>query len=155
MHPWKKDTFSLWFTTLGCCALCYAQSSNWTSLPFLPSSWPLAVKGPYLNSWQTGNPSGLPLPLSVPAFWPAWDDVISKCSFCRSLKYSSLFNYSRQCGFASLWSITFLTRSWVVLSHCHLTPCLPIKLPSALQLRELVSHSPPGQSMSTQHSSAP
>ncbi|KLO15800.1 DUF1793-domain-containing protein [Schizopora paradoxa] len=42
--------------------------------PFQSPSLPLAVKGPYLNSWQAvGTGSGL-LPNSTPAFWPAWDD---------------------------------------------------------------------------------
>ncbi|KLO15801.1 hypothetical protein SCHPADRAFT_243997 [Schizopora paradoxa] len=51
-----------------------AQSSSWTDTPFLPSSYPLAVKGPYLNSWQAGDVSGGSLPQSTPAFWPVWDD---------------------------------------------------------------------------------
>lgn len=56
-------------------ALPIAQSISWTDTPFLPSSYPLAVKGPYLNSWQAGDAGGGSLPQSTPAFWPVWDDV--------------------------------------------------------------------------------
>lgn len=64
------------FVGLALSLLCLAQTNAGTiTTPFLPSSWPLAVKGPYLNSWQAGEIGGTPLPLSSPAFWPAWDDV--------------------------------------------------------------------------------
>ncbi len=65
-----------WITS-AICAICLAQQNAQMNTPFMPPSWPLAVKGPYLNSWQAGGKDGTLLPMSSPAFWPAWDDVSS------------------------------------------------------------------------------
>ncbi|KLO07475.1 hypothetical protein SCHPADRAFT_881683 [Schizopora paradoxa] len=69
-----KDLLGLVFILFGFPQLCYAEENNETSTPFSPTSWPLAVKGPYLNSWLSGGAKELPLSWSSPAFWPAWDD---------------------------------------------------------------------------------
>ncbi len=84
MYSFKSYVATLQIALLSLCALCQAQPNNWTTTPFSPFSWPLAVKGPYFNSWYA---NGDLLSFSSPAFWPAWDDVRSlfrnnsKCSF--------------------------------------------------------------------------
>ncbi|KLO15790.1 hypothetical protein SCHPADRAFT_938386 [Schizopora paradoxa] len=75
MPIWKGYVLSICFLLLRVCDISYAQSNaGTTNNPFLPPAWPLAVKGPYFNSWQPGGQSTFSLPASSPAFWPAWDD---------------------------------------------------------------------------------
>ncbi|KLO15795.1 hypothetical protein SCHPADRAFT_243599 [Schizopora paradoxa] len=51
-----------------------AQTTSSTFTPFLPSALPLAVKGPYFNSWFAGGANQGVLSRTTPSFWPAWDD---------------------------------------------------------------------------------
>ncbi|KLO05329.1 DUF1793-domain-containing protein [Schizopora paradoxa] len=55
-------------------ALLCAQTASSTFIPFLPPALPLAVKGPYLNSWFAGGANEGFLSRTTPSFWPAWDD---------------------------------------------------------------------------------
>ncbi|KLO15793.1 hypothetical protein SCHPADRAFT_243465 [Schizopora paradoxa] len=66
--------FKFCIVLIGLCVFCRAQRSNGATSQFLPPSWPLAVKNPYLNTWLTGRPSGGLLSKATPSFWPAWDD---------------------------------------------------------------------------------
>ncbi|KLO15798.1 DUF1793-domain-containing protein [Schizopora paradoxa] len=52
----------------------HGQLTSSTFSPFSPSALPLAVKGPYFNSWFAGGKNGGFLFRSTPSFWPAWDD---------------------------------------------------------------------------------
>ncbi|KLO15787.1 hypothetical protein SCHPADRAFT_938384 [Schizopora paradoxa] len=73
MRPHKTD-LKLWliFATLLSFFKLHSAQLLSTYTPFLPSSWPLAVKGPYFNTW---GPGGF-FPVSGLAFWPQWGDQI-------------------------------------------------------------------------------
>ncbi|KLO15788.1 hypothetical protein SCHPADRAFT_938385 [Schizopora paradoxa] len=69
-----EDALKLWLifsSFLRLCELHNAQASS-TFTPFFPLTWPVAVKGPYLNTWIGGL-----LPASTLAFWPTWDDQVT------------------------------------------------------------------------------
>ncbi|KLO15796.1 hypothetical protein SCHPADRAFT_824120 [Schizopora paradoxa] len=56
------------------CVLSVALSFTTTTTPFVPSSWPIAVKGPYLNTWQPGSSLEGTLSQSALAFWPSLEE---------------------------------------------------------------------------------
>ena len=88
----RKGFFELCLILLVFCIFCRAQPSGGSTTPFLPPSWPLAVKNPYLNTWLTSHQSGGILSKTTPGFWPAWDDVCYLLIFSpHTMKICSLF----------------------------------------------------------------
>ncbi|KAJ3987661.1 hypothetical protein F5890DRAFT_1551238 [Lentinula detonsa] len=114
--------------------LTYPVASDWTSTPFNPPSYPLAVRTPYLSAWFPSPGGGVALNDAWPEFWTGatlgWAGLVNVDGAAYSfLGESSVSNFTKatqiSAEFTSTRSIFVLSAGPVDLTVTFLSPIEP------------------------------